>query len=92
MAALRKTALRVGVNYLRDFHFHRSRCTFGTELATLALKVGGDVNAIAFVRDALLHRDEATTFRYIKFVKKIPIKETASNEFTKAFIGAIRRT
>lgn len=91
MVKFRRDGVRAGLECLRHFHFHQTRCTFGTELATLALKAGGEINAIAFVRNALLHRDEATTFKYIKFVKTTPVKELVANEFTYAFLGAIHR-
>lgn len=91
MSSLRKAGVAHGLQVFRNFHFHQSRCTFGTELASLAIKVGDDISAIAFVRDALLHKDEATTFKYIKFVKKTPIKEAAANAFTAAFLGVLNQ-
>ena len=73
MHCLRKTGLIQGLAILRDFHFHQTRCTFATELARLAIQAGGAVNAIALVREALLHKDEATSFKYIRFVERISI-------------------
>jgi hypothetical protein len=51
--------------------------------------VGGAINAIAIVMEAMLHKDEATTFRYIKFVEKTPAKTEAANAFTREFLGII---
>lgn len=91
ISSFRKAGIKHGLKVLRNFHFHQSRCTFGTELASLAIKVGGDIGTIAFVRDALLHKDEATTFKYIKFVKNTPVKEAAANAFTAAFLGVMNQ-
>lgn len=89
MHQLRKIAALRGVGALRSFRFHQTRCTFATELARLAIVAGGALHAIAIVREALLHRDEATSLRYIKFVEKTPIKQAAANEFTDSFLGLV---
>lgn len=91
MSGFRKAGVAQGLNVLQHFRFHQSRCTFATELTSLAIKVGDGISAIAFVRDALLHKDEATTFKYIKFVKNTPIKEAAANAFTTAFLGVMNK-
>jgi len=87
MHSLRKAGMRNGVAALQKFKFHQTRCTFATELARLSIGAGGAIHAIAIVKDALLHRDEATTMKYIKFVEKYPIKISMANEFTKAFFN-----
>ncbi|KWE65850.1 integrase [Burkholderia ubonensis] len=87
MASLRQAGAAAGVNVLTAFHFHQARCTFATEIATIALRSGDPLNAIALVKNALLHRDEATSFRYIKFVSTTPAKQAASNEFMRVFSG-----
>ncbi|CAN7336536.1 site-specific integrase [Polaromonas sp. LjRoot131] len=89
LSEFRKKGAARGLHVLRNFHFHQSRCTFGTELASIAIRVGNDISAIAFVRDALLHKDEATTFKYLKFVKNTPVKEAMANAFTAAFLGVM---
>jgi len=53
----------------------------------IALSVGDTVSAIAFVRDAMLHKDEATTFRYINFLKRTKAKAETANAFSEAFTG-----
>lgn len=90
MSELRKRGVKAGLQVLRKFHFHQSRCTFGTELARLALSACADVAiVITTVSDALLHgtNSEATTFKYIRFVQALPIKQTLSNSFMAAFSG-----
>lgn len=87
MASLRRAGVSEGIKVLKAFHFHQTRCTFATELAALALKAGDAVNAIGLVRKALLHQNEATSFKYIKFVSATPGKEAAANEFMRTFSG-----
>jgi len=87
MHALRKKALYRNVPALFDFHFHQSRCTFATELAKLLMPMAGPINAIAIIKDALLHSNESTTLKYIKFIEKTPAKIAFANEFTTSFLG-----
>lgn len=89
MHGLRRRGVAMGMEILRHFHFHQSRCTFATELAGLAIRAGGAINAISIVMEAMLHKDEATTFKYIKFVEKTPAKTEAANAFTREFLGII---
>lgn len=89
MHALRKQGVSHGLESLRHFHFHQTRCTFATELARLAISTTGAINALAIVKDLLLHKHEATTMSYIRFVKKTPVKEKAGNAFTREFLGLI---
>lgn len=89
MHKLRRSGSAHGITALHDFHFHQSRCTFATELARIAIRVGGPIYAIAIVKDALLHKNEASAFKYIKFVEKTPIKIEMANAFTRAFLGAL---
>lgn len=87
MHSLRKRAISSGIIALRNFYFHQTRCTFATELARLAIRVGGAINAIAIIKESLLHKNEATSFKYIRFVEKTPIKVEMSNAFTRDFLG-----
>lgn len=84
---LRRRSIAEGIEDLRNFHFHQSRCTFATEIARLALKHGNANQAISFVKQALLHRDESTTLKYIRFVENNSVMASAADEFTKAFVG-----
>lgn len=90
MSEFRTRGVKAGLQVLRKFRFHQSRCTFGTELARLGLSTCADVAiAIGMVSDALLHSpsSEATTFKYIRFVQAQPIKQALSNSFMMAFSG-----
>ncbi|RBH41582.1 integrase [Pseudomonas sp. MWU13-2860] len=89
MVRLRKEGMAEGIKSLRKFRFHQSRCTFATEIAHLAIKVGGSINAIAIVKEFLLHKHESTSFKYIKFVEKTPIKIEIGNAFTRDFLGLL---
>lgn len=90
MSNFRKRGVKAGILVLRRFRFHQSRCTYGTELARLALSVCADTAlVIAMVSDALLHapNSEATTFKYIRFVQALPLKQALSHNFMVAFSG-----
>lgn len=90
ISSFRNNGVAAGIPALRSFHFHQSRCTFGTELARLALSACSDVAiAIAVVGRALLHakNSEATTFKYIKFVQAAPIKQALADSFLATFTG-----
>jgi len=90
MSTLRALGIKAELKVFHRFHFHQSRCTFGTELARLALATCSDVAVvIAMVANALLHgpRSEATTFKYIKFIQAEPAKQLLSNNFMMAFSG-----
>ena len=73
---------------LHKFRFHQTRSTYATELARILIPVSGPINALAIIKEALLHKDEATTLKYIRFVEKTPAKIAMANEFTKAFLGS----
>ncbi|MCY1529620.1 hypothetical protein D9M68_647760 [compost metagenome] len=79
MHAFRRSARANGLAPWASFRFHQTRCTFATELAKIAMKFGGAINAVAIVKEALLHKHEATSLRYIKFLEKTRVKEEAAN-------------
>lgn len=85
MNRLRKKA--EGIN-LAHFKFHQTRATFGTTVAEIAL-ASGHPNPVEVVREALLHKDEATSLKYIKFVRDSRAKVALGNEFSRAFMGAL---
>ncbi|MGE6528628.1 tyrosine-type recombinase/integrase [Pseudomonas sp. NPDC077382] len=89
LGRLRKAGQRIGIVALHNFHFHQSRCTFATELARLALRHGGVSFALGIVKQALLHKREDSTLRYIRFVEKTKIMAEISDEFTNLFLGMI---
>jgi integrase len=87
---LRESLSAAGLNQFQHFKFHQTRATFGTQLMRLAMKIlPSQVDAIVFVRDAMLHKDEATTWKYIKFIETEPLKEALSNEFFNLYVGQI---
>jgi integrase len=90
MHSLRKMGIIHGIAAFRNLHFHQTRCTFATELARLAIRTGGALNAIAIIKEALLHKNEATSLRYVRFVEKTPIKIEMANVFTREFLGSVR--
>lgn len=85
---LRKDLIGHGLLQFENFKFHQTRATFGTTLMRIALSELPDkLDAILFVRDAMLHKHESTTWKYVKFIEATPIKEWLSNEFFRVFIG-----
>jgi integrase len=90
MSRLRKSGVAVGINVLHRFHFHVTRATFATELTRAALRAGLNVGeALVFVRDACLHKSEATTLKYIRFVQTSAYMANLANEFTEAMMGLV---
>jgi integrase len=87
VAEMRKRGLSQGIKSLKNFHFHQSRCTFATEIARLAISIKGPINAIQHVKMCLLHKNEETSMKYIKFLENEPIKNKIANEFTNEFMG-----
>lgn len=92
MVDLRRAAVAAGLKFMRDFHFHMTRATFGTWLTSALLEKGYDTKAVlTFVSDAMLHKDIETTLRYIKFIEQSKIKIEVANEFTEAYLGVSTR-
>lgn len=89
MVDLRSKATAAGMKFAKHFHFHMTRATYGTWLTSLLLSMEGvtEKAVLGFVRDAMLHKDEATTLRYIRFVKETEMKIHVANEFSLAFLG-----
>lgn len=85
---IRKRARVRNCAELTNFHFHQTRCTFATRLTQALLAKHTTTQVIAFVKNALLHKNEATTWRYIRFVETAPLKRDAADAFTFAFLGA----
>lgn len=91
MTDLRRRALGAGMRFMGSFKFHQTRATFGTWLMEVALRVAGTKAAVAFVRDAMLHKDEKTTFLYVRFHEQSPVKAAVANEFSAVFSGVVNR-
>ncbi|MGF6658220.1 integrase [Paraburkholderia youngii] len=85
---LRRQAVAAGMRFMTNFKFHQSRATFGTWLMQLLLSNGvNTTDAIGFVRDAMLHKDEQTTLGYIKFLENTRAKQHVAAAFNMAFTG-----
>ena len=91
MTDLRRRALSAGMRFMGSFKFHQTRATFGTWLMEVALRVASTKAAVAFVRDAMLHKDEKTTFLYVRFHEEGPVKAAMANEFSAVFSGLVKR-
>lgn len=91
MTDLRRRALSAGLRFMTNFKFHQTRATYGTLLMSVALRVTNTRAAVAFVRDAMLHRDEKTTFLYVRFIETTPVKAAIAKEFSAAFSGVVSR-
>ena len=87
MTDLRRSAFKAGLKFMQFFHFHQTRATYGTWIMTIALTKVDQKAAIEFVRNAMLHKNEATTMRYITFLGQTKTKIEVGNIFTQAFCG-----
>lgn len=87
MSRLRFTGKKAGLQVMRGFHFHRTRATFATELMRVSLKFLPVGDAIQFVREACLHKDESTTMKYVKFIETNKAMAEAADAFSEAFMG-----
>jgi integrase len=85
---LRQRAVKDGMRFMLNFKFHQSRATFGTWLLDVLLASGASVTeALGIVRDAMLHKHEATTLLYVKFRANTRAKQKAAIAFNEAFTG-----
>lgn len=87
MKTVRSIAAEQGNPELATLKFHQTRATFATRLAKKLLEKHPVNVVIAFLMAALLHKDEATTIKYIKFVMDEAIKSEAADAFTRDFLG-----
>ena len=92
MTGLRRRARRAGLTFMDGFKFHQTRATYGTWLMKLSLSVTTVGAAIEFVKNAMLHKHESTTFRYVKFLECSKGKQEAARAFHEAFTGLSGRT
>lgn len=84
---LRKKGRAAGQKFLDKFRFHQTRATYGTWLMTICLGASSAKAAIEFVKRAMHHKNEATTFGYITFIEHTTAKVEVANAFTEAFLG-----
>ncbi len=90
--AMRRKAVDAGLQFMAKFYFHQSRATFGTSLMQILLdcKVSAS-ESIRTVRDAMLHKDEKTTWGYIHFLQSTNGKQKVAARFNEAFTGVRHR-
>lgn len=91
MTDLRRSAVKAGLKFMQTFHFHQTRATYGTWIMSIALEKVGQKASIEFVKNAMLHKEEATTMRYITFLEHTKAKIEMGNAFTQAFGGLVTR-
>ena len=84
---LRRRGIAAGLKFLAQFKFHQTRATYGTWLMSICLKATSVKAAIEFVKRAMLHKHESTTFRYITFREHTEAKIEMSNAFSEDFFG-----
>jgi integrase len=89
---VRATAEAAGNAELSRFRFHQTRATFATRLTARLLEEYPVNEVLGFVKRAMLHKDESTTMRYIRFVQQRPIKIAAADAFTREFLGLNNET
>ena len=82
-----ESAKRLGLKFLQKFKFHQTRANYGTWLASICLKSASVKAAIEFVKRAMHHKNESTTFGYITFLEHTKAKIEVANAFTEAFLG-----
>ncbi len=87
MVNLRRSGRVEGLKFLKNFKFHQTRATFGTWLMSICLEKTPVKAAIEFVKRAMHHKNESTTFGYITFIEQTEAKIQVANAFTEAFLG-----
>jgi integrase len=91
MVELRLNGMAAGLKFLQRFKFHQTRATYGTWLMSICLKVASVKASIEFVKRAMHHKNESTTFGYITFIEHTNAKIEVANAFTEAFLGIKNR-
>ncbi len=87
---LKNELIESGHSEFGRFQFHQLRATFGTMMMRALLQTQGvsSLNAIEFVREAMLHKEASTTWKYIKFIENEPIEEQFLQTLWEMFNGA----
>ncbi|WP_420466085.1 tyrosine-type recombinase/integrase [Panacagrimonas sp.] len=91
MTGLRRSAVSANLRFMERFKFHQTRATYGTWLMKLALSVATAAAAIEFVKNAMLHKRESTTFTYVKFLETNKGKQAVAQAFHEVFTGLRER-
>lgn len=89
LSRLRKIAEKENFKALKGFKFHRTRATFATMLMQASLDTFSEVStAIKLVRDACLHKNDATTLGYISFIEQNHAMSELGGKFSYFFMGS----
>ncbi len=91
MVDLRRAGQAAGLKFMQKFKFHQTRATYGTWLMMLCLEVSSVKASIEFVKKAMLHKHEATTFGYVTFIEKTKVSVEIENAFAESFMGLSTR-
>lgn len=91
MVDLRRAGQAAGLKFLQKLKFHQTRATYGTWLMKLCLEVMSVKAAIEYVKLAMHHKHEATTFGYITFVENTKEKIEIEKAFAESFLGLSTR-
>ncbi len=86
ISRLRSRARRDRFTAMNEFKFHRTRATFGTNTARLFLKHLKVADALALLRDLMLHSDVATTLKYVKFIETGDLISSLADEYTRSYL------
>lgn len=88
MTRLRRMAACMGLD-LRGFYFHCTRATFATIVASTGMQVEGlkPAAVIRRVKDLLLHRNEATSQKYLDYVDDVKVQAAYEQQYTTWFFG-----
>lgn len=91
---LKEELIRNGHSEFGRYKFHQLRATYGTMLMRALLKTDGisSMNAIEFVKEAMLHKHASTTWKYIKFIEKEPVEEKFLDTLWSIFTGLDRES
>jgi integrase len=87
---LKSELVEAGHTEFGRFKFHQLRATFGTMLmrALLDTQKITSLNAIEFVKEAMLHKHASTTWKYIQFLEKEPVEEQFLETLWSLFTGS----
>ena len=91
MVDLRLAGQAAGLKFMQKLKYHQTRATYGTWLMKLCLAVMPVKAAIAYVKSAMHHLREATTFGYITFVEHTKEKIEIEKAFAESFLGLSTR-
>ncbi|MDO1434405.1 MULTISPECIES: tyrosine-type recombinase/integrase [Pseudomonas] len=91
ISELRRKGRDANLKFIDSFKFHQTRATYGTWLMKLTLSLTTPAAAIEFVKNAMHHKQETTTFKYIKFLESTKGKQEAAQAFHEIFTGLKNR-